>query len=87
MQDFEGQGRAENLSRIIITVAGVIGFIYGGYVQQFSMTVYCLGAGFLLAALLTVPPWPCYRRKPLSWQKARYEVGEDGKPKEKEKRK
>lgn len=54
MQDFDGQGKAENISRIIITLCGVIGFIYGGYVQQFSMTVYCLGAGFALAALVSV---------------------------------
>lgn len=107
LQDFDGQGKAENISRIIITLCGVIGFIYGGYVQQFSMTVYFLGAGFALASLvsrmlwnvhlklelnnlpfqLTVPPWPCYRKKALSWQKARYEVGEDGKPKEKEAKK
>uniref|UniRef100_A0A6M2DNW1 Signal peptidase complex subunit 1 n=1 Tax=Xenopsylla cheopis TaxID=163159 RepID=A0A6M2DNW1_XENCH len=69
--DYEGQARAEKLSRIIITFFGVIGLIYGYVIQQFSMTVYILGAGFLVAILLTVPAWPFYRLKPLNWQKPR----------------
>jgi len=27
-----------------------------------------------MAALITVPPWPMYRRKPLDWQKPQFEV-------------
>lgn len=71
MQDFDGQARAERLSRTIITLFGIVGLIWGGIIQQFSQTVYILAAGFVLALLVTVPPWPIYRRKPLNWQKAR----------------
>ncbi|CAB3384351.1 Hypothetical predicted protein [Cloeon dipterum] len=67
--DYDGQKRAENLSRLIITLFGVVGLVWGYIIQQFSQTVYILGAGFVLACLLTVPPWPMYRRKPLQWQK------------------
>uniref|UniRef100_A0A182F9K6 Signal peptidase complex subunit 1 n=3 Tax=Nyssorhynchus TaxID=44543 RepID=A0A182F9K6_ANOAL len=69
--DFEGQGRAEKLSRIIITLFGGVGLIWGYIIQQFSQTVYILIAGVLLASILTIPPWPIYRKKPLNWQKAR----------------
>lgn len=82
--DFEGQHKAEKLSRFIITLFGFVGLVWGAIIQQFSQTVYILGAGFILATLLTVPPWPIYRRKPLSWQKPRPEAvgsGDDSKKK------
>ncbi|EEB14979.1 conserved hypothetical protein [Pediculus humanus corporis] len=69
--DFDGQGKAEKYSRFIITLFGVVGLLWGYIIQQFSQTVYILGAGFVLAVLMTVPPWPMYRRKPLQWQKPR----------------
>ena len=69
--DFDGQARAENLSSIIVILFGVVGLVWGYMIQQFSQTVYILGAGLVLATLLTVPPWPLYRLKPLNWQKAR----------------
>nr|ABF18229.1 signal peptidase subunit [Aedes aegypti] len=71
--DFEGQGRAEKLSRVIITLFGAVGLIWGYIIQQFSQTMYILIAGVLLASILTIPPWPIYRRKPLNWQKPRPE--------------
>ncbi|TDG48713.1 hypothetical protein AWZ03_004825 [Drosophila navojoa] len=67
--DFVGQAKAERWSRIIITLFGVIGLIYGAVVQQFSQTVYILGVGFLISSLITIPPWPIYRKNPLKWQK------------------
>merc|ERR1711974_7623 len=69
--DFDGQARAENLSRIIVVLFGAVGLIWGYIIQRFSQTVYILGAGLVLATILTVPPWPLYRLKPLKWQKAR----------------
>ncbi|XP_054268630.1 signal peptidase complex subunit 1-like [Macrosteles quadrilineatus] len=71
--DFDGQKRAERLSRIIITLFGAVGLVWGYIIQQFSQTVYIVGAGFALAAIVTIPPWPMYRRKPLQWQKPRTE--------------
>lgn len=72
--DYDGQARAEKLSRIIISVFGVVGLIWGYVIQQFSQTIYILGAGFVMAFLITVPPWPMYRRKPLDWQQPQTEV-------------
>ncbi|XP_034240715.1 signal peptidase complex subunit 1 isoform X2 [Thrips palmi] len=76
--DYDGQGRSEKISRLIITLFGVVGLVWGYIIQQFSETVYVLFAGFFLAACLTVPPWPMYRRKPLPWQKPRPAPREEG---------
>ncbi|CAI9741517.1 signal peptidase complex subunit 1-like [Octopus vulgaris] len=69
--DFDGQRQAERTFQIIIILFGVVGFIYGYICQQFSWTMYILLAGFALSCLLTLPPWPMYRQKPLNWQKAK----------------
>merc|ERR1711899_665540 len=69
--DYEGQSKAEFVSRTIVVLFGVVGFVFGWYIEQFSQTVYILGAGLVFAAILTVPPWPLFRSKPLNWQKAR----------------
>jgi signal peptidase complex subunit 1 len=52
-QDFDGQARAENLSRIIVVLFGVVGLIWGYIIQHFSQTVYILGAGLVLATIVS----------------------------------
>eukprot|EP00094_Tigriopus_californicus_P007424 TCALIF_07147-PA protein Name:"Similar to Spase12 Signal peptidase complex subunit 1 (Drosophila melanogaster)" AED:0.33 eAED:0.33 QI:202/0.5/0.66/0.66/0/0.33/3/0/128 len=49
--DFEGQARAENLSRIIVFLFGMVGLVWGYIIQQFSQTVYILAAGLALSIL------------------------------------
>lgn len=51
-KDFEGQAKAEKISRLIITLFGAVGLIWGYLIQQFSQTVYILFAGFALAAIV-----------------------------------
>ncbi|XP_069691032.1 signal peptidase complex subunit 1 [Periplaneta americana] len=85
--DFDGQRRAEKLSRIIVTLFGVVGLVWGYIIQQFSQTVYILGAGFALASIVTIPPWPMYRRKPLQWQKPRPESDTSEQPTKSKKKK
>ncbi|KAI2801576.1 hypothetical protein RDWZM_006944 [Blomia tropicalis] len=67
--DFDGQKRAETLFELTITTSSVLGFIIGFYFQMFSITVAALGVGFIIASLISIPPWPMFRRKPLPWQK------------------
>ncbi|XP_030633020.1 signal peptidase complex subunit 1 [Chanos chanos] len=66
--DYKGQKLAEQIFQGIILVSAVIGFIYGLIIEQFGWTVYIVLAGFGISCLLTLPPWPMYRRNPLNWQ-------------------
>ncbi|XP_028854958.1 signal peptidase complex subunit 1 [Denticeps clupeoides] len=68
--DYKGQKLAEQIFQGIILVSAVIGFVYGLIIQHFGWTVYIVLAGFTMSCLLTLPPWPMYRRHPLYWQPA-----------------
>jgi len=70
--DFEGQKQAERYFQIIILLFALVGFVWGYICQQFSQTVYILFAGFIFSCILTLPPWPMYRLKPLKWQPAQH---------------
>ncbi|CAF0819809.1 unnamed protein product [Rotaria sordida] len=67
--DFYGQKKAERLFQIIIILFGIIGFIIGYMMQQFSVTIYSVLLGTFVSVLLTLPPWPIYRNNPIEWQK------------------
>ncbi|XP_062326207.1 signal peptidase complex subunit 1 [Osmerus eperlanus] len=68
--DYKGQKLAEQIFQGIILVSAVIGFIYGLIIEQFGWTVYIVLGGFSVSCALTLPPWPMYRKNPLSWQPA-----------------
>ncbi|XP_071945647.1 signal peptidase complex subunit 1-like [Antedon mediterranea] len=84
--DYKGQQLAEQVFQAIIILFAVVGFIWGYLVQQFVQTVYMLGAGFILSCILTLPPWPMFRRNPLPWQKKKEEHTDEKKDGAKEKR-
>lgn len=73
--DFEGQKAAEKLFQVVIVAFAAGGLVWGYIVQQFSYTVISLGIGFVISCLLTLPPWPAYRKNPIPWQKPREEAG------------
>ncbi|XP_027205451.1 signal peptidase complex subunit Spase12 [Dermatophagoides pteronyssinus] len=67
--DFDGQHRAESYFERIVILSSIIGLIVGYAYQQISLSIIILGVGFVISSLLTIPPWPMYRRSPLKWQK------------------
>ncbi|XP_050520297.1 signal peptidase complex subunit 1 [Daktulosphaira vitifoliae] len=90
--DFVGQKHAEYLFRTIITLCGVVGFVLGYIKEQFSITIGLTLLGFLVSAILTIPPWPFYALHPLKWQKVKKTVkkndtNENKEEKDKKKRK
>ncbi|XP_047138418.1 signal peptidase complex subunit 1 [Hydra vulgaris] len=66
--DYEGQKKAERVYQVILTIFGVVGFLWGFYIQQLSATVYIVLTGFALSCLIVLPPWPFFRKNPLQWQ-------------------
>ncbi|XP_074007590.1 signal peptidase complex subunit 1 [Numenius arquata] len=78
--DYKGQKLAEQIFQGIILVSAIIGFIYGYITEQFGWTVYIVMAGFALSCLLTLPPWPMYRRNPLKWLPVQETGTEEKKP-------
>ncbi|XP_032050366.1 signal peptidase complex subunit 1 [Aythya fuligula] len=80
MEDYKGQKLAEQIFQGIILVSAVIGFIYGFITEQFGWTVYIFMAGVALSCLLTLPPWPMYRRNPLKWLPVQESGTDDKKP-------
>ncbi|XP_072203752.1 signal peptidase complex subunit 1 [Excalfactoria chinensis] len=78
--DYKGQKLAEQIFQGVILVSAAIGFIYGYITEQFGWTVCIVMAGFALSCLLTLPPWPMYRRNPLKWLPVQESGSEDKKP-------
>ncbi|KAG9511367.1 Arf-GAP with coiled-coil, ANK repeat and PH domain-containing protein 1, partial [Fragariocoptes setiger] len=68
--DYQGQGKAELWSQLLIVIFTTLGVIWAFFEQQFSLAIYSHAAGFVVACLFCLPPWPMYRRNPLNWQPA-----------------
>ncbi|KAG8556791.1 hypothetical protein GDO81_018207 [Engystomops pustulosus] len=85
--DYKGQKLAEQIFQGIILFSAVIGFTYGYVIEQFGWTVYIVIAGFAVSCLLTLPPWPMYRRNPLKWLPAQDSAVEEKKQQEKKSKK
>ncbi|XP_059525869.1 signal peptidase complex subunit 1 [Myotis daubentonii] len=78
--DYKGQKLAEQVFQGIILFSAIVGFIYGYVAEQFGWTVYIVMAGFVFSCLLTLSPWPIYRRHPLKWLPVQDSGTEDKKP-------
>ncbi|XP_049718032.1 signal peptidase complex subunit 1 [Elephas maximus indicus] len=78
--DYKGQKLAEQMFQGIILSSAIVGFVYGYVAEQFGWTVYIVMAGFAFSCLLTLPPWPIYRRHPLKWLPVQDSGTEDKKP-------
>mmetsp|Transcript_30528 Transcript_30528/g.65759 ORF Transcript_30528/g.65759 Transcript_30528/m.65759 type:complete len:129 (-) Transcript_30528:39-425(-) len=85
--DFVGQKQAYDLHSYIIWLAGLLGFIYGLYMQRFLYTFYFIAGGTGLAVLLCFPSWPMWNRNPVQWLEPAEEEDEEEDEDEKAKQK
>ena len=65
--DFKGQRLAEDLIRLTLIPAGIIGFIAGLALQSFSVVVYVVCAAALVLTVLIVPAWPFFKTESFKW--------------------
>ncbi|KAI4720695.1 hypothetical protein E4T48_03084 [Aureobasidium sp. EXF-10727] len=69
--DFEGQRLVEMFCSVLLTTAGVIGFMVGFATQNIQYTLWILLAGAALTFVVCVPPWPFYNKDPVKWLPAK----------------
>ncbi|KAG9392504.1 Microsomal signal peptidase 12kDa subunit [Carpediemonas membranifera] len=66
--DYKGQRLSYWISRLIMVVALVVGLAVGYHRQDFMMTVYIILGFGAVDFVLTVLPWPMFRRMNLEWR-------------------
>jgi signal peptidase complex subunit 1 len=65
--DFVGQKHAERFYQITIVVFTIVGLIVGFYFEDFYYTFQLWAVGTIISAVVTLFPWPCFRRNPVVW--------------------
>jgi len=65
--DFDGQRRVEVLATLLLSASALIAFNVGYTLQDIQQAVYIALGGTALTFLITVPPWPFYKKHPVVW--------------------
>lgn len=65
--DYEGQKLVKNISQTLVIVGAALGLIVGFLAQDLKYTLYIFAGACLLTFLITLPPYPQYRRHSLKW--------------------
>jgi len=72
--DFEGQKKAEYITRVSLIAAAIVSFILGFALQSLQVTFIGFGASTLLLCLVVVPQWPMYNHHPVKFLPAKADV-------------
>ncbi|KAI9280385.1 microsomal signal peptidase 12kDa subunit [Sporodiniella umbellata] len=62
--DFEGQKKTENLMTVSLVIFGALSFLVGYSTQSLIHLLAVFVSGFVLTALVVLPPWPMYNKNP-----------------------
>ena len=65
--DFHGQMLAERLYSSIIAILSLLGFLVGYIQGSFRTTFNFWLFSVVLASVLTIPDWCCFKRNPIKW--------------------
>ncbi|KAI8079497.1 microsomal signal peptidase 12 kDa subunit-domain-containing protein [Gilbertella persicaria] len=62
--DFEGQKQTDKLTHYLLIATGIASFILGYSAQSLQLLLVVFIIGFILTALMVIPPWPMYNKHP-----------------------
>jgi len=65
--DYIGQKKAKKYYKLIISIAGVIGWIIGFFQQSFLATAIITGAATLACCMICIPPWSHFRQNQIKF--------------------
>ncbi|KAJ3236378.1 Signal peptidase complex subunit 1 [Chytriomyces hyalinus] len=65
--DYSGQILVERIFQGLMIVFGIISFFAGYAYESLLLLVAINVAGFLLAMIICVPPWPMFRSNSVKW--------------------
>lgn len=46
----------------------ITGFFVGLYYQRLAITYSIIAVGIIIAATVTIPSWPIFRKNPVNWR-------------------
>ncbi|KAJ2848495.1 hypothetical protein IWW36_003263 [Coemansia brasiliensis] len=65
--DFNGQRCASQLATVLLVGAGAASLAMGFVTQRLELCFLTYALGVALTYMLVLPPWPFFRRHPVSW--------------------
>ena len=65
--DYKGQDHAEVVYQVIMSVFGVVAFCWGYVERDLTRSFHVWCVGLALASVITLPPWPCFKKNPVKW--------------------
>ncbi len=71
--DYQGQQTVKNISTALIFIGAAISLFTGFILNDIKYTCYVFAAFSLVTLLVSLPPFPQYRRHPLKWLPAKRE--------------
>jgi len=59
--------KARKYYKLIISIAGIIGWIIGFFQQSFLATTIIIGVATLVCCMICIPPWPHFRQNQINF--------------------
>ncbi|KAJ9478094.1 Signal peptidase complex subunit SPC1 [Pseudozyma hubeiensis] len=65
--DFQGQRLTDRIMQEGLVLGAVVAFLLGYFTQNMQLCMLTFAFSTLVVALVTVPPWPMYKKHHVEW--------------------